>query len=428
MRRVCARLFWPLVALVTSAAIPAVATAQFSTPDFDGGQVTIGDGGSTPYPSTVSVTTDRTIVEDVNVRLVQISHEFPDSLDLLLAGPKGQTVMLFSDATSSFSGSSDTITFDDEAAGPVPDPMVSGRYRPTDVDDGSADFLPPPAPGGPFGSALSAFRMLDPNGPWNLYAVDDDVDGVGGSITSWRITLTARRPAEIVISYGEAREGGPPLRVVFTRLAGGAPLHAATWSFDTPSCAPTPCGPTVRGRAAEGVDYDGLTTTLNFAAGEIEKVVEIPVVDDKIPERRELFFIRNTAATGDAQGGRFQNQAIIDNDPAVDTPRVARSAAQRVLAQRHVRVSATSNTDGRLSARGTIAVPGASAVVRLKRATRPVRAGRRATLRLRVPRAGLRRIRAALSDGRRLKARITVTARDLAGNTASRRVAVRLRR
>ena len=428
MRRPSARLFWLIAALAVAGALPDVARAQFSTPDFGGGPVTVGDSATAPYPSTVSVATDRTIVEDVNVRVAQISHEFPDSLDMVLVGPTGQNVMLFSDATSSFSGSSDTILFDDEAAGPVPDPMTSGTYRPTDVDDGSADILPPPAPSGPFGIALSGFRLLDPNGTWSLYAVDDDADGVGGSFTSWRITLTARRPAEMVISYGEAREGGPPLRVVFTRLAGGAPLHAATWSFDTPSCAPPPCGPGVRGRAAEGIDYHGPTTTLNFAEGEIEKVVEIPIVDDRTPERREIFFIRNTAAIGDAQGGRIQNQAIIDNDPAVDTPRVARSAAQRVLAQRHVRVRATSNADGRLSARGTIAVPGASAVVRLKRATRRVTGGRPVTLRLRVPRAALRRIRPALSDGKRLKARITVTARDLAGNTASRKVAVQLRR
>ena len=428
MRRVCARLFWLLVVLAAPAAIPAGAAAQFSTPDFEGGAITIGDGGSSPYPATIAVSTDRTIVEDVNVRVRQISHSFADSLDLLLVGPGGQNVMLLSDAGGASGGSPDTITFDDEAAAPVPDPITAGTYRPTNEDDGSTDVFPAPAPSGPFGGALSAFRLLDPNGTWSLYAVDDEVDGLGGSVTSWRITLTARRPAQMLISYGEAREGGPPLRVVFTRVGGGAALHPATWSFDTPSCAPAPCGPDVRGRAAEGIDYGGLTTTLNFAAGENQKVVEIPIVDDKIPERRELFFIRNTAATGDAEAGRFQNQAIIDNDLSVDVPRIAPSGPQRVLAQRHVRVRATSNTDGRLSARGRIAVPGASAVVRLRPATRAVTAGRRATLRLRVPRASLRPIRAALASGKRLKARVVVTARDLAGNTQSKTVAVRLRR
>jgi subtilisin-like proprotein convertase family protein len=409
-------------------ALPAGAEAQLVTPDFEGGPITIADGGSSPYPATISVATDRTIVEDVDVRLRQLSHDSEDSLDLLLAGPGGQGMVLVSDAGGSGTAVPDTITFDDQAAGPVPDAMVTGTYQPTNEDDGSADAFPSPAPAGPFGAMLSTFRLLDPNGTWSLYVVDDDADGIGGSIISWRLTLTARRPAVMVISYGEAREGGPPLRVVFTRLASGAALHPATWSFDTPSCAPSPCGPSVRGRAAEGVDYSGMTTTLNFAAGEIQKVVDIPIVDDKIPERRELFFIRNTAATGDAQAGRFQNQAIIDNDPSVDVPRVARSGPQRILAQRHVRVRATSNTDGRLSARGTISVPGASAVIRLRRAARAVTAGRRATLRLRVPRAGLHRIRAALTSGKRLKARVVVTARDLAGNTQSKTVAIRLRR
>lgn len=422
------RFSWPVVALAVAGAIPAGAEAQLATPDFEGGAITIGDGGSSPYPAPIAVSTDRTIVEDVNVRVRQISHGFADSLDLLLVGPGGQNVVLLSDAGSSGSASSDTITFDDEAAAPVPDPTMSGTYRPTNEDDGSDDGFPAPAPGGPFGGALSAFRLLDPNGTWNLYAVDDDVDGVGGSIVSWRITLTARRPAQMLITYGEAREGGPPLRVVFTRIGAGPPLHAATWSFDTPPCAPAPCGPEVRGRAAEGVDYAGLTTTLNFAEGETQKVVEIPIVDDKIPERRELFYIRNTAVTGDVEAGRFQNQAIIDNDLSVDVPRIAPSGPQRILAQRHVRVRATSNTDGRLSARGRISVPGASAVVRLRPTTRAVTAGQRATLRLRVPRAALRPIRAALAGGQRLKARVVVTARDLAGNTQSKTVAVRLRR
>jgi hypothetical protein len=57
--------------------------------------------------------------------------------------------MLMSDVGSGFfSASNAVITFDDTASTNLSDGVVSGTYKPTDVNDG-ADNLPSPAPGSP---------------------------------------------------------------------------------------------------------------------------------------------------------------------------------------------------------------------------------------------------------------------------------------
>src|ERR1051326_9268749 len=78
-----------------------------------------------------------------------------------------------------------TLTFDDAAAANLSDSstIVSGTYKPTDFVTG--DIFPSPAPAGPYGTTLSVFSGLDPNGTWSLY-VFDDATGDSGSIQGGR--------------------------------------------------------------------------------------------------------------------------------------------------------------------------------------------------------------------------------------------------
>src|SRR5262249_34748970 len=81
-----------------------------------------------------------------------------------------------------------TLTFDDAASRSLPNfnKILSGTYKPTDVEPQSDDFLPP-APGGPYEATLSVFRGLDPNGVWSLYVLDDTTPDSGFIANGWSL-------------------------------------------------------------------------------------------------------------------------------------------------------------------------------------------------------------------------------------------------
>ena len=102
-------------------------------------------------------------------------------------------------------------------------------------------------------------------------------------------------------------------------------------------------------------------------------------------------------------------------------------AVQNILRQRAVVVFGACDEACTLSARGTLSVPGASRVHRLRPARRSATAGTRVRLRLKVPPKALSAARKALRRGRKVQARVTIVATDAAGNrrTATRRVRAR---
>ena len=105
--------------------------------------------------------------------LTGISHTYPDDLDVLLVGPGGQKVILMSDSGGGADLNNVTLTFDDAAASNLADStaILSGTFKPTNFATG--DSFPAPAPAGPYGTAVSTFSGLDPNGTWSLYVLDD---------------------------------------------------------------------------------------------------------------------------------------------------------------------------------------------------------------------------------------------------------------
>src|SRR5207244_2293301 len=66
-------------------------------------------------------------------------------------------------------------------------PIVSGIYKPTNI--GQDDTFFAPAPGGPYGTALSVFAGTDPNGAWLLYIVDDSGTDAGLLAGGWRLSF-----------------------------------------------------------------------------------------------------------------------------------------------------------------------------------------------------------------------------------------------
>jgi hypothetical protein len=83
-----------------------------------------------------------------------------------------------------------TLTFDDAAASNLPDSSAigSGTYKPTDFVTG--DTFPSPAPAGPYGTALSVFNGLNPNGTWSLYVLDDEAGDSGSIAGGWSLNFT----------------------------------------------------------------------------------------------------------------------------------------------------------------------------------------------------------------------------------------------
>ncbi len=165
-------------------------------------------GIANPYPSIVNVAGLPTRIRRANVRLTNISHTFPDDIDMLLVGPDGQNALIMSDVGSGTDLVNVTLTLDDTAANPLPDagPVVSGTFQPTNIGTGDTFQAPAPAPLG--SSVLSVFNGTNPNGPWNLYVVDD-VGGDIGTMTRWDVnfvlepTLLANISTRLSVQTGE---------------------------------------------------------------------------------------------------------------------------------------------------------------------------------------------------------------------------------
>jgi hypothetical protein len=149
-----------------------------------------------PYPLAITVQGATGTLSKVVVTLHDFGHAFPAALDILLAGPRGQTVMLMSDAGPPMDGNAVNLTFDDDATSTLPPQdsstrLTSGTYKPTDYfivspEDDPDDIFPAPAPPPPYGNALSAFHNTDANGTWHLFVIND---GGFGTIWGWELTL-----------------------------------------------------------------------------------------------------------------------------------------------------------------------------------------------------------------------------------------------
>ena len=140
-------------------------------------------GPAVPYPSTLNVTGTTGRIASMQIKLLGLTHTFPDDLDILLQAPSGKSMWLMSDAGGGADVVNQNVTFDTGVGGVdnVPDagPLGPGPYYPTFYEPG--DSNPAPAPGS---ASDTSFNEEAPNGLWKLW-VNDDAGADVGSMAGW---------------------------------------------------------------------------------------------------------------------------------------------------------------------------------------------------------------------------------------------------
>ncbi len=158
-----------LIFVSATQTIVAQTTLTFSNP----APITIRDiGTATPYPSNITVAgfaAGQTITK-VTVTLTGFSHTYPNDVGVLLVSPAGTSVNLTARCGGDFPGVANiNLTFDDAAATNVPNPLVTGTYKPTQC---RSVIYSAPAPAAPYGTTLAATNGGTPNGVWKLFVQD----------------------------------------------------------------------------------------------------------------------------------------------------------------------------------------------------------------------------------------------------------------
>jgi subtilisin-like proprotein convertase family protein len=293
---------------------PDTATATIVDNDGGGGgnifsnpnPITIPDSGSsTPYPSTINVSGLSGDINSLKVTLTNLSHTWPDDIDVLLVGPTGTKALLMSDVGGFNSLSNVTLTFDPTATSSLPDEglITSGSYKATDFETG--DFFNSPAPGGPYGTDFSVFNSTNPNGTWSLYVMDD-VGGDAGTIAGGWSLLIGTAGATKSISIAKTTDGKEAGSVssVFTLTRTGDLSSALTVNY------------TLAGTATPGVDYTNPGAgKATFAAGSSKATITLPTKDDLLSDPNETIITTITAPVGyTISGPNNATSTILDND------------------------------------------------------------------------------------------------------------------
>jgi len=144
------------------------------------------------------------LVSKVNVNLVNFNHTATDDVDLVLVSPSGRKVMLMSDVGGSNPANNLSLEFDDTApAMPDNSPIAAGRYRPTDFEPGDSFPLPAPAGTAP-AKTLGFLNGTDPNGTWQLFAVDDAGNNAGAVAGGWSLSIETSPSIVVVPDVGVA--------------------------------------------------------------------------------------------------------------------------------------------------------------------------------------------------------------------------------
>ena len=184
-------------------------------------------------------------------------------------------------------------------AGNIP----SGTYSPTDCPDGSGnDIFPGPAPAGPYGSALSVYNGVNPNGTWSLYAYDDITGDTGNIAGGWSIRITTL--PNVSVSDATINEGNA-----------GTVNATFTISLSEPAAVPiTVDFVTSDGTASSPADYQGRSGTRIFFAGQSTKAVSIAVKGDTAEEGDEIFFLQLVDPDGAVLADVLGIGTIMDND------------------------------------------------------------------------------------------------------------------
>ena len=144
-----------------------------------------------PPPSTILVSGLTATVQRVTVTLSNLTHSFPDDLDIVLMGPGGRRIVLMSEAGGGTPVEGLTLSFDDNSPVSLPNnaPLRAGTYRPSNFAT-NADVMPAALPG----SMLSEFQDTNPNGLWSLHIVDGEGRDSGVLSGGWSLAIATLHP------------------------------------------------------------------------------------------------------------------------------------------------------------------------------------------------------------------------------------------
>ena len=168
-------------------AFASPAAANYSSSAF----ITIPSQGiANPYPATINVSGLTGRVNHATITLHGLTHSFPHDINMVLVNPAGTNVLVMSHVGGGYPANSVNLTFDDAAAGTLPnyDPISSGSYKPSNYQGPVA--LPGTAPSQSYQFTLSAFEWSDPNGAWSLYVYDDTTADSGVIAGGWSVGFT----------------------------------------------------------------------------------------------------------------------------------------------------------------------------------------------------------------------------------------------
>ena len=314
--------------LATGMIVSEEALPIFTNPN----PITIQDyTASNPYPSTINVSGLSGNLTTLKVTLTNLSHTWPDDIDVLLVGPNGAKAILMSDVGGSSGLSNVTLIFDPLATAALPDSdiITSGTYLPTDFETG--DFFNSPAPVGPYGTSFSVFNNTNPNGIWSLYIMDD-AGGDSGSIAGgWSLNIGTTAPVLPVITVvatdpnaAETIPGATTNPGQFTLTRTGVTTSALTVNV------------LMSGTATNGTDYTSIPTTATFAIGSTTAVVNLNVIDDILVEQPiETAILTVGTGTGYIVGSLGTSPP----SSAADKPRISQSTATITIADNDTPVS-----------------------------------------------------------------------------------------
>ena len=140
---------------------------------------TVGKAGR--YPLSIDVPTFPGAIESVSVRLVGLSHERPEDLDVWLVAPDGTVVTLLSDVGGSGElESADLLVVD--GAGEADDSDLGTQLGPSDLEGDDQ------RKGARSGTELAVLHGVDPVGTWQLLVADDE-RGASGRLEGWTLQL-----------------------------------------------------------------------------------------------------------------------------------------------------------------------------------------------------------------------------------------------
>lgn len=161
--------------------------------------ITINDvAPANPFPSTINVSGATSSITTMTVTLNNVSHTWPNDVDVVLVSPANEGFSLMSDVGSGTDWLSVTLTIDDAAAAPFNATFnPTGSYRPTDFLQDAYPAIPftinYPATAG-IATFASVYGGDNANGAWRLYVLDDVGGDVGSIAGGWSITFAVPVP------------------------------------------------------------------------------------------------------------------------------------------------------------------------------------------------------------------------------------------